>query len=118
MNLVKLYMQKFIWKNTEVVNIHIRQKKAIEESVIKFMGAPEVLSVDKRFAILITFKSFLKPNMIYPFLFNEYSSLRIKNGGKIILIQDAAIIFKRVSNGSLIIEMNSEQLEVKKVANE
>lgn len=112
MNLVKLYMQKVIWRNVHSVDVYTRKQKEIQEEVKKFMGAPETISGDKIFAITIKFKDHLDPKILGRLLYGEYEQIHLICSCKEIKIKDAAIVFKRIENKNFLIEMNSSEIYI------
>jgi hypothetical protein len=117
MNLTKAYMERLIWSNVLDMSVYTRVKKETPPQInfTFLLGAPEVISPDRKFALTIHFKNCLSPELILSFLYLEYNYTHFKYKHVLVSIYDAAILYTHVDEcNHLIIEMNAVKVDIKK----
>lgn len=116
MNLAKMYVEKIIWSNVTDINIYKRAKKEMIQSQFTFLlGAPEIISQDKKYALIIDINNCLPPDSMKNALCLEYSLIHFQCRNSIFFVYDAAITYTHLNDDNhLMVEINAVNVEIYK----
>lgn len=118
MNLVAIYMTQIIWNHVKSIEVEPRKNRVLEDKLfMEKLGAPEVISNHKKYAVILKFHKHLNFKTIEELLQLQYDKihfyLMFKDNYYEVTIIDASVTWKQMQGEYPIVELTAADVDIK-----